>query len=408
MRWLSLFVLGSLLAAAGLAAGWSLPPLAGDLRGEFTPVPGRTLQWQVSLKGSAEPLRPGELIVTGEGAELRVAFDLDSAAGVVRWQITEGRIDLATWLPVLAAYLGRTDLLDLEVKGTLVLAGEGEAGDQGVSGRMVADLKDVSAWHGVWGVQLDGIEGRIGGPIDGLLAGDVPFDLSVQTITTLRLGARLLAVRGKLVGFSSADIATARVEIAGGAVEADLFSATFEPLAVAARIRVTRVGLQDIVQLVPAALAQANGRVNGDVRVAWSETDGFQIGEGRLRLDASEPTTLTLAASPGFLTSQVPSRFVLLPAWLGPLSRWFSPINPAHQTLREIELGQIPLQVQSLSIDLSPDGDAAGRTASVSIRGRPVGDGGVVEVVTFQINVAGPLSEVLKLGVEQDFSVDLR
>ncbi len=162
------------------------------------------------------------------------------------------------------------------------------------------------------------------------------------------------------------------------------------------------------MQLVPASLAAARGRVNGDLRVAWSEESGFQVGEGKLRLDASEPTTLTLAASPGFLTSQVPARFVLLPAWLGPLSRWFSPPNPALATLSDIELGRIPLQVQSLEVDLSPDGDAVGRTASVSIRGRPVGDGGAVDLVTFQINVAGPLSEVLKLGLEQDFSVNLR
>jgi hypothetical protein len=402
------FLLWALVVTTAVAAGWTLPPLAGDLRGEFSPVPGRTLQWHVSLKGSGEPVRPGELVVTGEGAELRVAFDLDSAGGVVRWRITEGRIDLASWQPALAAYLERTDLLDLEVDGSLAIAGEGEAGDKGLSGRVVADLKDVAVKHVVWGVHLQGIEGRVGGPIEGLLAGDVPFEVSVHTLTTPRLGARLLAVRGKVVGFSSAEVAAARIEIAGGAVEADLFSATFEPLAMAARIRLTRVGLQDIAQLVPTALASVNGRVNGDVRVAWSEADGFQVGEGRLRLDASEQTTLTLAASPGFLTSQVPARFVLLPTWLGPLSRWFSPVNPAHETLREIELGQIPLQVQSLAIDLSPDGDAAGRTASVTIRGRPVDDGGIVELVTFQINVAGPLSEVLKLGIEQDFSVNLR
>lgn len=401
-------MLSSWLAVAGLAAWWPLPPLAGELRGEFSPVPGRILQWHVVLEGSAESQRPGELVVTGEGAELRVAFELNAVTGVVRWRITEGRIDLATWLPALAAYLERTDLLDLEMQGLLVLAGEGEDGAQGLSGRVVADLKDVSLKHLTLDAELEGIEGRIGGLIEALRVGDVPFDLSVRTITTPRFGARLLAVRGKVVGYSSVDVASARIEIAGGSAEADLFSATLEPLAVAARIRLTRVGLQDIVQLVPAALASANGRVNGDVRVAWSEAAGFQLGEGRLRLDSSEPTTLTLAASPGFLTSQVPARFVLLPAWLGPLSRWFSPVNPAHETLRRIELGQIPLQVQTFSVDLSPDGDVAGRTASIFIQGRPVDDGGVVERVTFQINVAGPLSDVLKLGIEQDFSVDLR
>jgi hypothetical protein len=396
------------LATMALAAGWVLPPLAGDLKGEFTPVPGRTLQWTISLSGSAESVRSGEATVTGEGAALRVAFDLDTASGALRWRITEGRIDPARWWSSLVAYGAPPELMALNVAGELVVSGEGDYTDSRWSGRVVADLKEWVVTHPEWDVQLEGLEGRFGGPINGLLAGDVPFELSVRTLTTPRLGARLLAVRGKMIGFETVEVALARIEIAGGSVEADPFRVVLTPLSLGARIRLTRVGLQDMAQLVPASLAAARGRVNGDLRVAWSEDTGFQVGEGKLRLDASEPTTLTLAASPGFLTSQVPARFVLLPAWLGPLSLWFSPPNPALATLSDIELGRIPLQVQSLEVDLSPDGDAAGRTASVSIRARPLGEGGAVDLVTFQINVAGPLSEVLKLGLEQDFSVNLR
>lgn len=403
-----ILVVSLTLTTMALAAGWVLPPLAGDLKWEFTPVPGRTLQWTLLLPGSAESVRSGEVTVTGEGAALRVAFDLDTATGALRWRITEGRFDPAVWWPALAAYGAPPDLLALNVTGELVVSGEGDYTDSRLSGRVVADLKEWTIAHPDWAVRLDGVEGRLGGSIDGLLARDVPFELSVRTLTTPRLGARLLAVRGKLIGFETIEVALARVEIAGGSVEADPFDLDLTPLSFGARIRLTRVGLQDVVQLVPASLAAARGRVNGDLRVAWSEEAGFQVGEGKLRLDASEPTTLTLAASPGFLTSQVPARFVLLPAWLGPLSRWFSPVNPALATLSDIELGRLPLQVQSLDVDLSPDGDVAGRTASVSIRGRPVGDGGAVDLVTFQINVAGPLSEVLKLGIEQDFSIDLR
>jgi hypothetical protein len=161
-----------------------------------------------------------------------------------------------------------------------------------------------------------------------------------------------------------------------------------------------RVGLQDLVVFVPTALSEARGRVNGTLHLDWNPAEGVQVGTGAISLEKSEPTTLRLVSAPGFLTGQMPARFTLLPAWLGPLARWFAPANPGYKTLSEIERGKVRLRVDSLEVRLTPEGDERGRSASAVIRGRPEQDDTAVGQVTLEINVAGPLASVLELGMK--------
>jgi hypothetical protein len=52
-------------------------------------------------------------------------------------------------------------------------------------------------------------------------------------------------------------VKAARVEIAGGEVAADPFTVGLSPFSVKVRLRMTRVGLQDVVALVPTMLSDA-------------------------------------------------------------------------------------------------------------------------------------------------------
>ena len=66
--------------------------------------------------------------------------------------------------------------------------------------------------------------------------------------------------------------------------------------------------------------------------------------------------------------------------------------------LQRIELGQSPLAVETLRLQLYPDGPGGPRSARVDIVARPAGAGDVVEKITFSVNVSGPLDQVLQLG----------
>jgi len=60
--------------------------------------------------------------------------------------------------------------------------------------------------------------------------------------------------------------------------------------------------------------------------------------------------------------------------------------------MRSIELGQSDLQVKTLEVQLTPEGDDRGRSATVRLVAQPTQLGSTVKEVTFDVNVAGPIA----------------
>ncbi len=391
-----------------VTGGW-LVRLGVDLRGVYEPVPGRPLAWSVVWGAAGRAERGGELEVTGEAFELRAALVWDAGTGTLRWRITRGRIGLGSWVAALA---GRPEwsaqLAGLSAEGDLVVRGEGTWAGGEPTGRLDVEWREGALRHAGQGWSLEGVNLRAGGDVRGWLAGNVPGSLSVGTITTTRFGARKLSVDAALAGFGRLEIKAARVEIAGGEVEAEPFFVRLAEPVVDTTLTMRRVGLQDLVVFVPTALAEARGRIDGTLRLEWSRAEGLKVGAGELKLEKSEPTVIKLVSSPGFLTRSVPARFVLAPRWFGPFKRWFSPANPGYRTLSEIETGRLALRVESLEARLSPDGDARGRSATVVVRARPELAGGAVGEIIFEVNVSGPLASVLRAGLQRDFSLQAK
>jgi len=384
--------------------------LTVDLHGTFTPVAARPLTWRVSFSRGNGAERTGELSVTGVDFALRVAMELQLTTGELRWRVVDGYVDLAAWLPALATRPELSSMLaGLSATGRVIVAGEGTWSAGGVAtGGLRLELINGTVRHATQGWSLDGVTLRAGGNAADLLKGGAVFKLNVATISTSRFGARALTVSGALSDFGRVAVDSARIEIAGGEVTAEPFAVSLDAPSLNANLVMKRVGLQDLVVFVPTALSEASGRINGKLRLGWNPQGGVQVGAGELSLDENEATTLRLISTPGFLTEQVPARFTLLPAWMGPLARWFSPANPGYDTLSKIERGKLGLRVDSLDVRLTPGGDEGGRSASVVIRARPEQSGTAVGELTIEVNVAGPLAAVLQMGMKQDFSTQMR
>jgi len=178
--------------------------------------------------------------------------------------------------------------------------------------------------------------------------------------------------------------------------EIDLRNA--EAVSVAAIAELHGLALEQLATFIPEAVHEASGRVSGEIRLSWSAASGLQIGAGALRIDAdAEDAQLRLVSMPGFLTQHTAPRFTWMPASFGRLARWLALDNPAYDTLAEIEEGAQPLHVESLHVALYPDGPDGPRSAVVSLIARPL-SGAVVKQLRFDINVSGPLDQVLRLG----------
>lgn len=403
---------GSDVEVAGTAELLSmLARVTVDMRGVFAPVEGRELAWEIAWTARSGEARCGELSVKGEGADVRIALEINVVDGRGTWRVEAGRVDVGRWAEALRVHpqIGQW-LSELALDGTAELSGAGEidTAASAIDGEAWLDVKSVAAANESSGWKLENIALRAGGRVAELLKGDAEVELRVGTITTSRFGARAFAARGRVVAGERVNVDEAGLEIAGGEVSARPFTYVFAAPALDVSLGMRRVGLQDLVVFMPETFSDARGRVDGTLRLTWSPERGVEVGAGELAVEKSEPTVVRLTSNPGFLTESMPARFTFLPVKWGWLSRLFSARNEAYDTLSEIERGKLALRVESMEVRLSPEGDARGRTARVLMRARPEQGGTAVGSVNFEINVSGPLAYLLRIGMGRNLSMELR
>ena len=391
-----------LASLAAHAAGWSLPVWSGEVHGQLLPCGenGPQLKWVFSPGSLAGATRTLSFQIGNAATRLHVVATLDASTGDGSWRIEEGRLDVGPWLTALAP-ISDNAMVGLSGEGTLTIAGHGAVQNGHPSGAVKISWQGGAIRNSQQGWSLEGVSVETEADVSSLTDGPIAFSMVIRTITTARFGARNFSLNAVADGTRAVAVKAARVEIAGGEVEADPFSVSLASPALNLRLHMTRVGLQDVVALVPTMLSDARGRINGELGVSWSEANGFRLGIGTLDLDEIEPSTLQLAPKPGFLTGRVPARFIFFPKWPAWISNWFAPANPAYPTLADIELGKVSLAVKSLKVRLTPEGDEKGRSASVTVVAHPEQKKSQVKEVVFTINVNGPLSQVLRFGMGQ-------
>ena len=388
------------------AAPW--PMIRGEMSGELVmngPGSFPPLRW--TLK--AEPELAGnaaQLTVTAPGLQLEAITAGPDSAGVLTWRVTAGELDLATWWRRLADHAGVAGLpADLACRGTVRLSGEGTWRDGVATGRLEAAIANgaIGSEAQNWNVPAFTATAEVALVDEAVLVQTLTVDAATATV----LGVTLRQIELKAAGDEQQRllITSAGVDALGGRITLKPFAV--DPLnpVIDTTAEMVGVSLSQLAALVPEALKEASGQVSGRVDVKWSASLGPKTGTGALKVTPESPANFRLAATPGFLTQHAPERIQVLPDWLGALAHWLSLENPAYETLHRIEMGEMALQVEDLSIELYPDGPQGPRSAAVAVTARPA-DGTVVEKVTFAINVAGPLDQVLRLGTSGGVKLD--
>ncbi len=386
------------------------PTISGEFAGELKldhREPGLVLPWRLVLAAMSDGLQSYEGVIEAAGTQLHVAGRLSMAGGEGDWCLKDGALDAGVWLALLGA---GTAFEGMSAQGVIRLEGDGAVHRRGIAGRVRCSWHDGVLVHPAEGWKLEGISFSGEFAIDGVsrrVSSTEPFELRIARITHPRFGARNLVLKGLLTPQPSLQVVSAQLEIAGGELFVDPADVPLVPPSLDLNLRFQRVGLQDVVQLVPSAgLADARGRIDGRVRVRWDNELGLRYGVGQLGLCHDEPAVVRLSPSIGLLTGRL-DPYIDLSVYVGKLlGRLFRPENPAFKDLQQVELGQSELQVSSLQVNLTPEGDDQGRSATVRFVAQPVEKGSTVRQVTFDVNVVGPLNHVLQIWREKEFTVD--
>lgn len=376
--------------------------MTAEISGEALPLvlPGAPpLNWKLVLAPGADGSPRMNLTVEGAGTQVRGMLQFNTlVAG--HWTLSEGRLDLEAWLPALQ---GRFPLLTgLAAQGAIMLAGEGDWTGTTPQGRLKLILSEARITQAAQDIEAEGVE----------LTLEVNCFLPLTTAEAQVLKVRTVRVAGVVLSdlrvvFSlnaagEISVSEATVAVLGGRVSVAPFVANIVAPKLATVVSIERLSLQELMPYLPHAVASVQGRLSGSLALTWDETAGLTPRRGALKLDLVEPASVRLAPSPGFITSRVPERIEFLPEKLGPLRHWITGNNPALATLRAIEMGRTLLLVDSLAVDFDPD--AVDRTATVHVTARPpLSD--VVKEVKFDINVNGPLTDVIGLGLKKKLSI---
>ena len=345
----------------------------------------------------------GRIHVTADGLSGTADILLDLPSGEIAWKQGQLKIELAQWIPSLLSAARMPPLPNgVTLAGTLTAKTTGAWTARGLTGQ--ADVHvSANLERSTPALRLDGITLALNLPNLGDL-GDSPTQYAhVVRAETGAVVAENVAIRFRVRGPRTVDIEGAELSLLGGRVRVNPFTVKIDSSGlapVAATVTLEDLALAEVIKLLPQAVTTATGTIAGSVDVAWSREQSLTIGRGTLQLQPGQSAEMRLAPQPGFLTSQLPRRLALLPPSFGPMTRWFSPLNPAYDAVEAIELGRESLIIETLQVFTHPEADSAGRTARLQVRARPVIPGPVGEV-SFEVNLCGPLNQVLKLGLDE-------
>jgi hypothetical protein len=404
--WIALSLSGALDAAEPLApANWKLPPIDGELSGDLALQALATappLHWSMKVRTDKPRERVVELDVTAPGVQVHLNALLDPF-GNGTWQVNGTDLALGEWWSVLKPFLSGK-IAEGSAEGILSVNGRGTLQSGALAGAMGLEMRE-GAFHdagntwSVTGVTLAAHLAELPA-----IATREPVRVTFHEITASGIALRDGAVEFLIEPDRTVRILGARGNLMNGRIELSPFAIRPRQSRVTTTLHFESVELSGMARFLPSVLAEATGPVSGQVEVSWDLNEGLKLANGSLQPRPLESASIKLAPSPGFLTSRLPERvrekIDLLPTWLGPIRKLFMPKNPAYETLRAIEMGEMALEVKTLVVEVNPEGDVSGRTARVVVMARPTAAGSAVDSVRFEINVSGPLADLVRLGLE--------
>jgi hypothetical protein len=359
-------------------ADWVVPPLDGELSGVISiPILDRApqLKWKLAVRTEKPRERSVEFAFEGEGARVLGEARLDPA-GEGTWRISKAEINVTEWFRV--APLFAAEMTGAAAGGTLSFTGEGTWRSGVVDGKATFSLR----------------EGRIDDAKHKILLEGISVDIEFAELATLRTApGQVFTWRsgrydvvplgvGRIefeMDRKEVRVTSALIDVFGGELQVGSLVMSTQRPEFSVDARMAGVAVDQVLFLLPPVLADARGRLDGHVALTRDDS-GIKIGAGNLSLRPGETAELRLAPTPGLLSASIPPT-----------------VLQHYPGLRKIETGEMPMRAEQLEVTFTPEGDAAGRSASVHVVGGP-SDPNLKAPIDLTVNVRGPLQSLIKFG----------
>jgi hypothetical protein len=260
--------LALVVASAAAAAEWRVPPVTGEVAGDFTPLapPGLPkLHWTFRAEAGANEQRVAHATIEGPGAQLRATAQLD-AAGDGQWKLTQAEFDLAQWLPASIALFAR-QAMKFTVTGAAQFNGEGPMRAGAIAGgKGTITLRN----------------GRIDAPARKFILEEVSLDLAFDDLARGRTAAaQRLTWRGGQYGKlalgpgrvvfalegSRVAVGEASVAIFGGEIVFDPFELSLQDPEVDVAADLRSIDMATLLPFMPTIVSEAHVMVLGWFRL---------------------------------------------------------------------------------------------------------------------------------------------
>lgn len=377
-------LLGLVLACAPLALGaaeWRLPPISGELEGDFTPlkVPDAPkLHWQITAQRAGPAERDLRIAVDGAGLRMRLSAHVDAAVNGT-WKIETAVIETGAWLPVIVA-LAANWPGNFTLTGTAEISGEGTLRDGQFGGR----------------AQLRLSEARLDVPAQKLTLEGLTLELVLEDVAAIRSAPsqKFSWQRGKYgevvlgageffyaASTRQVEVSYATINVLGGEIILADFTTSLEHPKGRTNATVRGIDLAQLKPFLPKIISDTQGRLDGYIQLGWGPK-GLEIGDGRLGLREGEKAELRFMPQPGILAGSLPAQ-----------------VTKYYTGLADLEQGKVPLRAEVLDVVLTPAGDAEGRTAKIHVAGGPV-DPRLKAPLDLTFNVRAPLDWFVNFGAK--------
>lgn len=323
----------------------------------------------------------GNVAATAPGFAAKISGEFDHAKNALQFHVADAELDLERW----QGFITQMVVLpggEWELAGKLRGSADGRYADGKLTLGGDVELQEGRFAYSQRNVVAAGVSAKFKfRDLDKFIS--EPGEVHVASLTAGEIRTTNLDLQLAFDTVERIDVRRATLEAFGGRLAAEPFKCFPRRNELEAVLLVEGLVVEQLLALAKDVPAKATGRVDGRVPLRI-DGSGVRLGTGWLELKRGVYAEVQFNAN-------------------GLLTRGMATNSPQYAVMQKIEAGLLRLKLAALRLDIRPPNAPAGRSAIIHLAGEPV-DPEVKAPVTLDLNVNGPLEQLLNLGFDSRVS----